>query len=133
MQGFFALQFEQWYLRTMVQYKSEGENLRLRFITMLDKNLADYEEAGFEYTVESGEGGTLVSKEANTSFVADGKTTYITEYSEADDFFVMQNTLFSKEVVDLDPAFTVTPYVKLMDGTVLTGKTVSFHLKNFVK
>ena len=44
----------------------------------------------------------------------------------------MQNTLFAKEVIDLDPVFTATAYVKLMDGTVLTGKTVSFHLSDFI-
>ena len=124
--------FEQWYLRTMVQYKSEGDDLRLRFVTMLDENLEDYEEAGFIYTVDGAQ-DKLMTTEGNTSFVADGETTYITEYSQADDFFVMQNTLFAKEVVNQNPAFTVTAYVKLMDGTVLTGKTVSFHLSDFVK
>ena len=78
-----SVTFEQWYLRTMVQYKAgeqEG-SLDIRFVTMLDENLDDYEEAGFIYTFD-GEEGKLTTTEGNTSFVADGKTTYITEYSE---------------------------------------------------
>ena len=62
----------------MVQYKSEGDDLRLRFVTMLDENLEDYEEAGFIYTVDGAQ-DKLTTTEGNTSFVADGKTTTITE------------------------------------------------------
>ena len=120
--------FEQWYLRTMIQYK-DGENdaLDVRFVSMLDENLVNYSEAGFHVNDGVTE-VTVKTTEANTSFIADGKQFDICDYSESNDYFFLANNVFAKEVLEADPEITVTPYVKLISGAAIEGNPVSFKL-----
>ena len=65
---------------------------------------------------------------ANTSFLANGKEISIADYSRDTDFFFLANTLFAKELVEANAEITATPFVTLIDGTTIKGKTVSFKL-----
>ena len=123
--------FEDWYLRTMIQYQAgEDGALDIRFASMLDENLGQYKEAGFIVEV-NGQATpiTLKTTEAVKSFVADDKTYTIGEFSEADDYFFLQNTVFAASLVRSGADVKVTPFVTLMDGTTtLKGASVTFNL-----
>ena len=124
-----SVTFEQWYLRTMIQYQAgEDGALDIRFASMLDENLDQYKEAGFIVEV-NGQKQTLTVTEAVQSFVADGKTYTIGDFSEADDYFFLQNTVFAASLVRSGADVKVTPFVTLMDGkTTLKGAEVTFNL-----
>lgn len=129
-----TVDFAGWYLRTFVQCKpgdKEGST-DVRFISMLNggsfdgTNLTDYEYAGFTVEIEGEEAFDVVTNIASTSFLADGKEIKISDYSNADDYFFLQNFVFGSEVPD-DLPIKITPFVKLMDsGETISGKTVSF-------
>ena len=124
-----SITFEQWYLRTMIQYQAgEDGALDIRFASMLDENLDQYMEAGFIVEV-NGQKQTLPVTEAVQSFVANDKTYTIGDFSEADDYFFLQNTVFAASLVKSRADVKVTPFVTLMDGkTTLKGASVTFNL-----
>ena len=125
--------FEQWYLRTLIQYQTDGTKFDLRFVSMLDENLDQYQKAGFTFTIN----GTAVSDElstvtANTSYIVDSEEVNISAFSEDNDYFFLQNYVFDIGDIDLDDSLAVTAYVVLADGTELKGtKAVTFTLSQF--
>ena len=128
-----AVTFEQWYLRTLIQYQTDGTKFDLRFVSMLDENLDQYQKAGFIFTIN----GTAVSDElstvtANTSYIVDNEVVNISAFSEDNDYFFLQNYVFDIGDIDLDDSLAVTAYVVLADGTELQGaKAVTFTLSQF--
>lgn len=128
-----AVTFEQWYLRTLIQYKVNGSEFDLRFVSMLDENLDQYQKAGFIFKIN----GTAVSDElstvtANTSYIVDGSKVDISAFSQPDDYFFLQKYVFDIGEIDLDATLAVTAYVVLADGTELQGKkAVTFTLRQF--
>lgn len=92
------------------------------------EKLLDYDCAGFEITINGKEVTPAVTNVANTSFIANGEEISIADYSREEDFFFLANTLFAKELVEKNAEITATPFVKLIDGTTIKGKTVSFKL-----
>ncbi|MCQ2470088.1 MAG: leucine-rich repeat domain-containing protein, partial [Ruminococcus sp.] len=128
-----AVTFEQWYLRTLIQYQTNGTEFDLRFVSMLDENLDQYQKAGFIFTIN----GTEVSDElstvtANTSYIVDGSKVDINAFSQPDDYFFLQKYVFDIGEIDLDATMAVTAYVVLADGTELQGtKAVTFTLRQF--
>ena len=125
--------FEQWYLRTLIQYQTDGTTFDLRFVSMLDENLDQYQKAGFIFTIN----GTAVSDElstvtANTSYIVDNEEVNISAFSEDNDYFFLQNYVFDIGEIDLDASLAVTAYIVLADGTKLQGtKAVTFTLRQF--
>ena len=128
-----AVTFEQWYLRTLIQYQVNDSEFDLRFVSMLDENLDQYQKAGFIFTIN----GTEVSDElstvtANTSYIVDNEEVNISVFSEDNDYFFLQNYVFDIGEIDLDASLAVTAYVVLADGTKLQGtKAVTFTLRQF--
>ena len=128
-----AVTFEQWYLRTLIQYQTDGTKFDLRFVSMLDENLDQYQKAGFIFTIN----GTAVSDElstvtANTSYIVDSEEVNISAFSQPDDYFFLQNYVFNIGEIDLDATLAVTAYVVLADGTEMKGtKAVTFTLRQF--
>ena len=134
-----SIDFAGWYLRTMIQYKMDGDNYDIRFISMLngecfaDDKLADYESAGFIINI-GGEDIEIKTTVGYTSFLADGKEISISDYSNSTDFFFLANTTFATADIDVDTEIKVTPFVKLIDGeTTLKGNTASFTLSQLIK
>lgn len=129
-----SLSFAQWYLRTMIQFKDNGDGtLELRFVSMLDENINAYKEAGFMLTVNGINAEPISTTVVNDSFVVEGETVSISDYSEANDFFFIQTYLVDAALVEANPSFDICPYVTRMDGTILTGKPDSFRLTDFTK
>ena len=133
-----SIDFAGWYLRTMVQYKTDGDNMDVRFISMLNgecfnsnsEKLVDYDYAGFNITIDGDAIAPIITNVANTSFLANGKEILIKDYSDnkdcASDYFFLANTMIASNIVNNDSVITVVPFVKLMDGTTVEGKTVTF-------
>lgn len=101
--------FEQWYLRTLIQYQTTDSSFDLRFVSVPDENLDEYQKAGFDFTVD----GVLV---ADDYFFFNG---YSIDINDAELYFANRRSL------------TVTAYVVLADGSKLSGKTVAFTLVPF--
>ena len=126
-----SVTFEQWYLRTMYQYKNgtAAGSKDVRCVTMLDENLDGYREAGFIVTV-NGSSLKWSTTTTYTSFLAAGEEIRITDFSDANDSFVLCNSVFASELVEANAKVTVKAFVTLDDGTTLTGSSTSFYLGN---
>ncbi len=123
--------FAQWYLRTSVQFKeNEDGGVNVRFVSMLDKNLDEYYEAGFTYTVGGADSfDPLTTQMGNTSYIVDGKTVKVGDFGLGEEYFILRDVDFAKDAVDANLEITVTPYVLLTDGeTCITGEPVTFSL-----
>ncbi len=130
--------FASWYLRTMIQYKQEGDDYSIRFISMLNgenidtetNKLLDYKKAGFKIKVGEMDEVEIYALEANTSFLADTEEINIADYSRPIDYFFLADTLFVEGTFDYD--VSVKPFVVLTDefNTVLTGKEITFKVND---
>ncbi len=118
--------FAKWYLRTMVQYWT-SDCQKIRFVSMLDGNLGQYKEAGFEVTY-NGEQFTLKQTVGYESFTY-GSNNNITvnaaDYSKEGDHFFLETNTFSD---DANLNIKVKPYVELLSGGKLYGEWVTFSI-----
>ena len=126
-----AISFESWYLRTMYQYRTIDGQLDIRFVSMLNDLIDDYAEAGFVFRIDELDWEeTVTTNEVYTSFKASEIDQYIADYSRENDYFFLQNTLFSEDVVKEGYTVTVYAFVTTKDGTTYHGAPITIDLAN---
>ena len=128
-----AISFESWYLRTMYQYRIVDGQLDIRFVSMLNDLIDDYAEAGFVFRIDELDWEeTVTTNEVYTTFLANEIDQYIADYSRENDYFFLQNTLFSEDVVKEGYTVTVYAFVTTKDGTTYHGAPITIDLADLI-
>ncbi|MBR7070657.1 MAG: hypothetical protein IKI29_00580 [Clostridia bacterium] len=116
------------YLQTAVQLKPNADSCDLRFISMLDSDLADYESVGFIMEIMGYE-QKISTPTVYTSFM-DETAGKITASQYGADYFILTTANVGSELYG--EKITIRPYVELVGGGIIKGNSLEFVLNDYI-
>ena len=116
------------YLQTAVQLKQNDDSCDLRYISMLDSNLADYESVGFIMEMMGYE-QKISTPTVYTSFM-DETAGKVTASQYGADYFILTTTNVGSDLYG--EKITVRPFAELVGGGIIKGRPLQFVLSDYI-
>ena len=116
------------YLQTAVQLKQHGDSCDLRFVSMVDSDLPDYESVGFIMEIMGYE-QKISTPTVYTSFL-DETAGKVTAAQYGADYFILTTANIGSDLYG--EKITVRPYIELVGGGIIKGNALEFVLNDYI-